>query len=250
MSLKDELTAAMIANYEKTKDEIGYCASRHRQAILRKGGLARARDMLRPRTKDQRSGLDRLIEANRPDLSVESLVVAPQFQELFSEDERSEALARLEEFKRAADVFHASKENLYPDDLPTGTYPEGAKKTVRVNKYERNQKARKKCIDHYGSSCSVCDFSFARRYGDIGKGFIHVHHLDPVAMKDGAYQLDPIADLRPVCPNCHAMLHRPDKALEITELQDLISKQGEQSPGCTLRRDPSADSVAGTASGG
>ena len=227
MSLEDDLTDAMIASYERTRDEIGYVAARHLQALRRKGGFARARDMLRPRTKGQRSGLDKLIEANRPDLSVESLVLDQRFRRLFTENEIVIAQDRLDEFKREADQFQAIKENLYPDDLPPGTYPEGARKSVRVNKYERNQKARKKCIDHHGVSCSICGFSFGEFYGDIGEGFIHIHHLNPIAMKDGEYQLDPISDLRPVCPNCHAMLHRSGKLLSITDLQNQIKHQGE-----------------------
>jgi 5-methylcytosine-specific restriction protein A len=30
--------------------------------------------------------------------------------------------------------------------------------------------------------------------------------------------LDPEADLRPVCPNCHAMLHRTKPAMSVSEL--------------------------------
>lgn len=56
-------------------------------------------------------------------------------------------------------------------------------------------------------------------YGAIGKAFIHVHHLEPLSLTDGEYELDPIADLRPVCPNCHAMLHRQEKLLTIEQLQ-------------------------------
>ncbi|MEW5967974.1 MAG: HNH endonuclease [Pseudomonadota bacterium] len=52
---------------------------------------------------------------------------------------------------------------------------------------------------------------------------MHVHHLKPLALTDGAYELDPIADLRPVCPNCHAMLHRGENVLSIEEL---VSKLG------------------------
>jgi len=225
MSLEDDLTVAMIDNYNRTREAVGYTANRHYQAVRRKGGLARAKDMLKPRTKEQRSGLDRLLEANRPDLSVEALVTEPRFRALFSEAELSEAQARLGSFAHEVAAYQAEKINLYPDELPPGTYPEGAKKTVRVNKYERNPQARSKCIEHYGTSCSVCGFSFAVTYGQLGSRFIHVHHLRPLAITNGEYELDPIADLRPVCPNCHAMLHRPEQLLSITELQLILKRQ-------------------------
>lgn len=70
-----------------------------------------------------------------------------------------------------------------------------------------------------GSACVVCDFDFQRTYGDIGEDFIHVHHLKPLAEIGQEYVLDPVADLRPVCPNCHAMLHRGTAVLEIDELK-------------------------------
>lgn len=50
------------------------------------------------------------------------------------------------------------------------------------------------------------------------EGLIHVHHLKPLGEVGEGYLLDPVADLRPVCPNCHAMLHRRKPALGIDEL--------------------------------
>ncbi len=96
---------------------------------------------------------------------------------------------------------------------------EGAKKTVTVNSYERNPKARFRCLEHWGTICVVCGFDFEKTYGEIGKGFIHVHHLIPVAKIGKSYQIDPISDLRPVCPNCHAMIHLKNPPLSLEELE-------------------------------
>lgn len=82
--------------------------------------------------------------------------------------------------------------------------------------------ARDKCINHYGVTCSVCDFNFEKKYGDIGEGFIHVHHLTELSSIRSEYQIDPIEDLRPVCPNCHAMLHKRNPAYTIEELREKI----------------------------
>lgn len=118
---------------------------------------------------------------------------------------------------------------IYPDEVAE-TYPEGAKYTIRVNAYERNTDARKKCLAHYGYRCAVCDFDFEHRYGQRGKEFIHVHHLVPVSSIGQAYEVDPIMDLRPVCPNCHAMLHRTNPPCGIDELAaSLQESQGTSS---------------------
>jgi 5-methylcytosine-specific restriction protein A len=104
-------------------------------------------------------------------------------------------------------------------------YIEGATKTIAVNYYERNQKARKKCIDHYGLKCVVCNFDFEKAYGEIGKAFIHVHHVLPLSEVGEAYVVNPINDLRPVCANCHAMIHRVSPALSIEQLSQALNDQ-------------------------
>lgn len=115
------------------------------------------------------------------------------------------------------------EELIFPDEIKaTPLYPEGAVSQVLVNVYEREPKARKACIEHYGLNCHVCNFNFESVYGELGKGFIHVHHLKPVA--DGEYQVNPIDDLRPICPNCHAMIHRYG-LLSIEELKTLIAEK-------------------------
>ena len=104
---------------------------------------------------------------------------------------------------------------------------EGAKKTVVVNQYERNDEARRKCIAVHGYKCKVCGMDFEKTYGEIGHGFTHVHHIVPISQICEEYQLDPVKDLVPVCPNCHAMLHRGSegKVLTVDELKVIIGKE-------------------------
>lgn len=104
-------------------------------------------------------------------------------------------------------------------------YMEGRSNQMTLTKYERNPYARKACIDHYGLSCSVCDFNFEQVYGDIGKTVIHIHHLTQVAKVGKQYSVDPIKDLRPVCPNCHAMIHKRKEVISIEELKSLIRQR-------------------------
>lgn len=112
-----------------------------------------------------------------------------------------------------------------PEEIPTpALYFEGASRTVAVNAYERDPRARKACIEHYGTSCSVCEFDFGSFYGERGRGFIHVHHLVPLAKLGKAYVVDPIKDLRPVCPNCHAILHRGTEVLSVEALKKRIQR--------------------------
>lgn len=224
MALEDELTAAFIEGYKVAGKEVGYWGHRFRQAVVRNGGLATAKRMLLPRNAGQRKGLDALLEANRPELTVEAIVLQPRFRSLFAPAELTAAKERLGEYgKKIADLA-ATRQRLYPDDLEPGKkYAEGAKKQVRVNAHERSDKARRACIKHYGCSCVVCGFNFEAKYGTLGQDFIHVHHLNPMALFDETYQVDPIEDLRPVCPNCHSMLHRGEVVLSIEELRSKLT---------------------------
>ena len=68
-------------------------------------------------------------------------------------------------------------------------------------------------------------FDFEAVYGGLGRGFIHVHHLVPVSTIGKEYKIDPIQDLRPVCPNCHSMLHKNNPPLTIEELKNIIQNK-------------------------
>lgn len=120
------------------------------------------------------------------------------------------------------------------DDVYDVDYPEdddklyeGALVKVMANKYERNQKARKECVKKKGYRCAVCDFDFKATYGEIGKDFIHVHHLVPISSIGKEYQLDVDNDLVPVCPNCHYMMHRKDPPYTVEELKKKLTKNIE-----------------------
>ena len=108
------------------------------------------------------------------------------------------------------------------DNLPIG-FPEGAKQTIQVNSYERDPRNRKLCIEQKGTDCIICSFSFSTTYPVIGSGFIHVHHLTPVSKMHGGYIIDPFEDLIPVCPNCHAMLHKRTPPYTPDELREIMS---------------------------
>lgn len=110
------------------------------------------------------------------------------------------------------------------DELdPAQPIVEGARYTITVNAYERNPQARAACISHYGATCSVCGFNFAAVYGALAAGFIHVHHIRPLSEIGEAYEVNPVMDLRPVCPNCHSVIHMGNSCRSIEEVRALIA---------------------------
>jgi 5-methylcytosine-specific restriction protein A len=131
---------------------------------------------------------------------------------------------------RVGSSWYASDDDA-PSTIPeqvdaSASYREGAAVQVLVNGYERNDRARKACIAHFGAVCQICRFDFERFYGPMGRGVIHVHHRTQLADRDGEYDDDPIRDLIPVCPNCHAMIHLTREPLDIEAVQGLVAANG------------------------
>jgi predicted HNH restriction endonuclease len=97
---------------------------------------------------------------------------------------------------------------------------------------KRSRKLRMAAIEHYRKSdgkiyCAACGFCFEDKYGDIGKDFIEIHHENPVYQysDDGfeAYVSEAVKKVRPLCANCHRMIHHNGKRpLSINELKKLI----------------------------
>jgi 5-methylcytosine-specific restriction protein A len=100
---------------------------------------------------------------------------------------------------------------------------EGAVSQVQINRYERSRYNRSLCVNFHGDKCRICGFDFSKKYGDIGTGFIHVHHITPVSKLGSDYIIDPINDLIPVCPNCHAMLHKKDPPYTMEEIKGMMN---------------------------
>src|SRR5215207_2249087 len=99
---------------------------------------------------------------------------------------------------------------------------EGAAYPVTLTGYERNRQARQECIEHYGASCFLCGLNFGEKYGPPGDGYIHVHHFAHLSEIDEPHEVDPIEDLRPVCPNCHAVIHRRSPLYTIEEMWQML----------------------------
>jgi hypothetical protein len=151
--------------------------------------------------------------------------ITPFFVRIKTQEE-AELVPRIYEF-----LASKPRESKSAGEKPVYTLPsedgicareEGGKISVFVNRYERDPKNRSSCIKIYGAKCRVCGFDFSKKYGEIGDGFIHVHHLTPLSESGRKHKINPKDDLRPVCPNCHEMLHKKMPPFTIEELRELI----------------------------
>ena len=85
---------------------------------------------------------------------------------------------------------------------------EGKRTVYYTTKYERSSKNREAAIRIHGTKCMICGFDFGQKYGELGKGYIEVHHIKPLATLEQEVVINPETDLICVCANCHRMLHR------------------------------------------
>ena len=114
----------------------------------------------------------------------------------------------------------------FPEEIRSGSiFTEGSVQRVLVNRYERDSRAREECIKHYGTKCFLCGFDFVAVYGEIMSGLIHVHHLKPLSSVQEGYQVDPLRDMRPICPNCHAVVHRREPPYSVDDVGQLIKSR-------------------------
>lgn len=121
---------------------------------------------------------------------------------------------------RTADV---SIEDSPPQPGKLEALYEGAVRRMLRNSFERNATARRLCTEAHGTSCSVCGFDFGQTYGPLADGYIHVHHLKPLSARRRRHAVDPVADLRPVCANCHAAIHLRNPEFTLEGLRELMA---------------------------
>ena len=161
----------------------------------------------------------------------------PGWFEKFSE---SESMAgeppelRFDKLTSEKDTY--SIDFIYPDSIEQDaeaekiedleSKPEGGIKNYFGKKYERDPKNRKKAIELHGTICVVCGFDFEKVYGERGKGFIEVHHTEPLSSLSEEKIINPQTDLVPLCSNCHRIIHRrQDHVLSVSQVKKLLRKK-------------------------
>ncbi len=79
---------------------------------------------------------------------------------------------------------------------------------IVVNARERDPLNRSLCFNRHGMTCAVCNIDLVQRYGALAQGFIEAHEVHRQVERGGPIEFDAARDLVPVCPTCHALLHR------------------------------------------
>ncbi len=161
-----------------------------------------------------------LLDRSRPSgLSLDRVNWSPRASGMSLTDDATDELETI--WKKHIEDIGRTPEKAMDEVIDSGGYWEGAVRRITVNAYERNNEARIACIAHYGARCCVCDLDLQEAYGDIARGYIHVHHLRQLSEIRKGYVVDPIRDLMPVCPNCHSVIHMKSPPYTIQEVKEI-----------------------------
>jgi predicted HNH restriction endonuclease len=120
----------------------------------------------------------------------------------------------------------ATSEDPKPETAIAGDFAEGERQKRETTFFKRNPKLRREAIRRHGAICIVCKFNFEKRYGEAGKGYIEIHHLNPLAERLDAASGEPIRtnaeDVVPLCANCHRVVHRTRPSMTLDALVSTI----------------------------
>lgn len=109
--------------------------------------------------------------------------------------------------------------------LTNAKYVEGRISDVTLRRRERSLEARAACLAAYGFSCYVCGLNLRTQYVGLATEVIHVHHEEPLAGALGEREFDPVATMKPVCPNCHAVIHTREPPYSINEVKAMVADE-------------------------
>jgi hypothetical protein len=118
-----------------------------------------------------------------------------------------------------------------PIEIQVDWFPEGEVRWAITKSVDRNRKARDACIACNGWVCKACEVDLERRYGELGRNLIEVHHIKPLADRTERYMVDPTTDLVPLCPSCHAAIHRSNPLIAVAELKAILAREQRQHGG-------------------
>lgn len=110
---------------------------------------------------------------------------------------------------------------------------QGRQREITSKAYERSDAVRKAAIKRYRREddhivCYICDFDFLEVYGDRGRDYIEIHHEIPLCENEGeeieVFLHDAVENVKPVCSNCHRMIHRSrNSILSIEEMKKIVN---------------------------
>ncbi len=119
------------------------------------------------------------------------------------------------------DADHPSSDELVV--LESGQcFVEGRLINVEMQRRERSPEARQACLAAHGFTCFACGTNIKARYRGLPVEVIHVHHEEPLSQAQGEREFDPVVTMKPLCPNCHCVVHSKVPPYSVEEVRGML----------------------------
>lgn len=103
-------------------------------------------------------------------------------------------------------------------------------RSVKEFNFEIDAEAKKKCFELYGLNCYVCESDFKEVYGKSSEKFMQAHLIKPWSEIGELERLSPAEHLRPVCPNCHSIIHLENPPLSFDAVRAMLQGNTGKQP--------------------
>jgi 5-methylcytosine-specific restriction enzyme A len=181
-------------------------------------------------------------EAYEKNLSVRAIILDRNSRETVGKRMLDSEIWRVAFYEYASGEFKIERttareqsdiENPENEDEELNSFPEGSLREQFIKHRKREARLRSAKIKRFAQThagrvfCEVknCKIDFNEKYGPIGQGFAHVHHLTPLKEAPDEGRQTNLDDLAVVCPNCHAMIHRGGDNRTLDEIDVLLATQ-------------------------
>lgn len=198
-----DFTVALMDAYRRAHTEAGYNAANFLSLLGERGGRETAVYLVHQ--PDPSLGFTRLWERRRLDLTVEAIILRPEWWTLFSDDDRTAAFNRLSEYRFTfpEDSWSPNRDRVersVPAPLVIAPATPPTRTEIRVSRIDRDSEKVRSLKNLYQYCCQICGFRIDTRSGGF---YVEVHHIHPLGGSNGG--LDERENMLVLCPNHHAL---------------------------------------------
>ena len=213
-----DLTRAMFDGYRRARTEAHYNAPYFLQMLEERRGYDTAIHLIY--STQPSVGFTHLWERKRLDLTVEALVLRPEWQHIFTRDDLHAARHRLEEYHYdfPTDSWHPDRASTPPPTPPASDIADAPTDRVQTTAYRilRDTELARRVKVMHEYRCQICDHTIEL---PSGSRYAEAHHIQPLGEPHNGP--DVIGNILCVCPNHHAELDYRVSSLTLSALRPM-----------------------------
>lgn len=211
-----DFTRAMFDGYRRARTEAHYNAPYFLKMLEERHGYDTAIHLIH--SPQPSIGFTHLWERKRLDLTVEALVLRPEWQHIFTGDDLLAARRRLEQYHYdfPADSWHPDQPTTPPLTPTAGDLADAPGDRIETTTYrvlrDTELASRVKLLHEY--RCQICSHTIEL---SDGSRYAEAHHIQPLGEPHNGPDI--IGNILCVCPNHHAELDYRVSSLNLSDFR-------------------------------